>query len=465
MAVTIVGGSPVVFMNASTTATAVTPTLPSGTVSGNRVFIIGSSVTTVAAPSGWTTLLASTSLGGGTAGFAAGPRFSVVFYRDYDGVWTMPSVIAANGTNVALAVGAVSMACGAGETFSTPLVTTGQLATAATAYSAAGSSIGFAAGMGVLLHTALPGSATTASPALTAAGNTFGGFANSVASAGASGNNGAVLTAWTTTVTTGATAAPTHALTLGTARTGGTAFVLQASTAALPAGTLAVETWPGASGAAWPAKWTTAISGAGVANQTGSGQGRLTSVATSAYASGDKAYLTGIAATRDLDITMDVAFTVIAEQYFNLVLRGPDSASATVNADGYYLQIYPGSGAASVEVGKQVSGTYSSPPISPAGLTIFSAWTANVAKRLRFRAVADTLQCKFWDPAGAEPAAWLWTGTDTTFSATTGRVWMSEASGAALVARTALVSNLTVTDGAGAVAVATPRRRVGKFVF
>jgi hypothetical protein len=75
--------------------TTVTPNLPT-VLNGDRVYIYAVSTGAISTPASWTALLASTALGGGTAADTTGTRQVSVFYRDYDGVWTMPLLTVAS---------------------------------------------------------------------------------------------------------------------------------------------------------------------------------------------------------------------------------------------------------------------------------------------------------------------------------------------------------------------------------
>lgn len=209
--------------------------------------------------------------------------------------------------------------------------------------------------------------------------------------------------------------------------------------------TLATETWPSVTaGSAWPAQWTTAVSGGSV-TQDGAGRGVLTTAAA-ANTYGDNAYLNGITATRDLDLTLDVRFASIALGYFVLGLRSNNAASATTSPTSmYYMQINPNAAAgASMEFGKFVAGTQT----RVAQFTFGPAWVANTSQMVRFQAIGNTIQIKWWAPASAEPATWGYTVTDTSLSAATGSVWMAMFSGSTATARSVSLDNLVLTNGA-----------------
>jgi hypothetical protein len=209
--------------------------------------------------------------------------------------------------------------------------------------------------------------------------------------------------------------------------------------------TLATESWTGTNGAAWPAQWTTG--GVNSANGTIQGNaGQLTFGTGTSYASGARAQLSGLTATRDLDVTVQVTFSqVTTEEYFWIALRSsPDGVTGTPT-NAYFLNLYPANGATSGEVEKRVSGT--STTLSN-GL-VLGTWTAGVARNVRFQAVGNTVQVKVWNVGAAEPATWNYSTTDTSLSGTTGTVWFGTFVGAGSTPGTVSVDNLTVTDGNG----------------
>lgn len=100
------------------TAAVTTPafTFPTGTVAGDRVFIATSSVGAPTAPANWTQVL-NQQVGGGTMGASTGLRYLMVCYRDYDGVWTMPTVTAASAAANTIVGCAATFQKAAGESW------------------------------------------------------------------------------------------------------------------------------------------------------------------------------------------------------------------------------------------------------------------------------------------------------------------------------------------------------------
>lgn len=207
---------------------------------------------------------------------------------------------------------------------------------------------------------------------------------------------------------------------------------------------LATETFPGSSGAAWPGQWTTGVASTGVVNQDGSGHGVLSSGSASSFYYGDFAYLSGITASRDVDVTLDVTFPAATEGYFVIQLRCASPTATGGASNSYYIQMDPSrASGVSMDVGKVVSGAQT----HLANFTVGPAWSAGTAQRIRFQAIANTVQVKWWAPGSAEPGSWNYTTTDTSLSAATGSVAFQMVNGAAGTSRTVQLSNVTVTNG------------------
>lgn len=202
--------------------------------------------------------------------------------------------------------------------------------------------------------------------------------------------------------------------------------------------TLATEVWTGTTGAAWPAQWTTSGTTSINANR-----GAMTTTAAT-YTASVGASLSGMTATRDIDVTVDITFANIDEQYWYLFVRSSVPTGASTPSDGYAVDFYPGNGTASCGVSVFSAGNETALASNLAG----GQWVAGTAKRVRFQAIGNTIQLKIWDPAGAEPGTWLYSTTNAVQSAATGKVSFVGAVGAPAAARTAYLDNLTVTDGA-----------------
>lgn len=213
--------------------------------------------------------------------------------------------------------------------------------------------------------------------------------------------------------------------------------------------TLATETWTGANGAAWPSQWGTLFGAGATACTIQTNAGQMVS-GTSAYAWGSAAWLANIAPT-DVDVTVDITFGAIVEQYFSIVLRGDTPVNLGAAGTGYECMIYPANGTATLGINGYIGGGQ----VALSGDLQAGAWVAGTARRVRFRVVGSSIKIKVWAPASAEPTTggplndgWLWTGTDTRVTAP-GRVRLNY-SQAASTNRTVTLDNLTVTDGATA---------------
>lgn len=286
MAVSFVASSQNTGAGVTNTGAVTTPafTLPTGTAAGDRVFIATASVGAPTAPSGWTQLF-NAQVGGGTMAASAGLRYAMVCFRDYDGVWTMPTVTAASVAANTIVGAAYTVRKGAGEVFGTATVTAGNDTTADTAASATGSSRTLVTGgrlWSVLVAPASVGTQTNPQLTSTAGTLTFNVTAP-VAVSNTTGNDATII-GRDYAVATGGTGTQTYTATLQTARTLGALFVHQgASVVAVTvtgsgALTAAPATVSGAGGSLSAGSGTTTASTAslsGVATSTLTGAGSL----------------------------------------------------------------------------------------------------------------------------------------------------------------------------------------------
>lgn len=102
---------------ASTVPIAVT--LPSGTVTGDRVFIFeAATAPTMSTPNGWKPLAINSVAGTGTPASGSGARYISVYYRDKSASWsTMPTLALASAVNNSHWVGAIAITPTAGYYF------------------------------------------------------------------------------------------------------------------------------------------------------------------------------------------------------------------------------------------------------------------------------------------------------------------------------------------------------------
>lgn len=203
---------------------------------------------------------------------------------------------------------------------------------------------------------------------------------------------------------------------------------------------LFAETFAGAAGAAWPTGWTTFTGGTGsLATQRGSGVGGLTS-STSPYTASALAYRNDVL-TANYNVVFDVAFSSVVEQYNFIYLRASSPSSISSVVTGYYLQFFPGNGAVSGSVNYNTGGG----DTALSGDLTFGAFTANTYKRFRFQVLGTTIQVKTWDPAGAEPGSWLYSGTNSAITAP-GRFAAGVSVGSGGQNTAMLLKNITATQ-------------------
>jgi hypothetical protein len=208
--------------------TTVTPNLPT-VLNGDRVYIYAVSTGAISTPASWTALLASTALGGGTAADTTGTRQVSVFYRDYDGVWTMPllTVAAVAATGPGVEVATIAYSKGPNDRWLTPTIGSGSDTTSGTGYSVTTGSFSDQVGV-ITMFWAWPLSPGTLS-ALTfsATGLTVGSFTNRHGVNGNTTGFDCFLADWTASVTVGATVAHIMGITGTVAGTVGGVLVNQ----------------------------------------------------------------------------------------------------------------------------------------------------------------------------------------------------------------------------------------------
>jgi hypothetical protein len=228
-------GYPVAAVNTATASVSTSPLLPVGTQRGDRVFLVvhnAPATTTPTTPTSWT-LVDSQSLGTGTLGATAGPRRTSVYWRDYDGTWTMPSVTLPSVAAPALLTQSISLGVQAGR-FATPTSGFGSDVTVTTTpYSAtAGSTVPFSAGDLALVTIVGPGLSTLSAEGLTATGATFGTVTEwyDAASSGATnGVHGGIVAAPVTAGMATAPAVATATVSATGQSDGGSLFIQQAA--------------------------------------------------------------------------------------------------------------------------------------------------------------------------------------------------------------------------------------------
>lgn len=274
MAITLVGVNNAAGQNAGTgggsATTAITPTLPTGTAVGDRVFVVqcyASLALSPAAPSGWTVAgTKDTVIGTGAVASSAGQRYMSIYYRDYDGVWTMPSFALVSSSNNSHWIGVVAIRKGAEwNTWDTPTISAKAEyfpGTPGTAFSATtASSFTTHSGGLAVIGSVQNDLVTSTGGTLTQTGATFGTVTEGCDGGTATGND-VSGTLHTCLVTTGATATVTFAKTLSAASQGGTLVIEQTETVnPQPPGVAFDAIGAGAAVTTSPISWTHTASG------------------------------------------------------------------------------------------------------------------------------------------------------------------------------------------------------------
>lgn len=239
MAVTYVGVSNAAGQasgSAAASTVSITPTLPGSSASGDRVFVVqvhscasGSGTT----PTNWTVLgtkdtAIASALGAVSSG--GGQRYMTVYYRDYDGSWSMPAFTLTSVANNSHWIGAVSIRRShADYTWATPTISSAasDTGTANTVHSAAtSSSFATTSNAFLIVGQVNNDNVTATTGSITQTSGTFGTFSERADGGTGTGNivSGKV---YTTSVTTGATNTVTIANTLNASSQGGNLIVQQ----------------------------------------------------------------------------------------------------------------------------------------------------------------------------------------------------------------------------------------------
>lgn len=229
--------------NTGTSTVSITPTLPAGTAAGDRVFVIQAGTSTSGAtPSGWQILgTKDTTVGSGAVAASSGLRRMSVYWRDYDGVWTMPAWTLTSASNNSHWIGAVSITPTSGSAFNMPTISTvgGSFNTASTSYTdTTAASFTTHNGSMLIAATILDDNVTSTGGALTQTGATFGTVTERCDGGTATGNDVAGKI-HTIPVTTGAAATATFTLTLSAASQGETLLIEQTESVPAAASTFA----------------------------------------------------------------------------------------------------------------------------------------------------------------------------------------------------------------------------------
>ena len=232
MAVTYVARSQPAAVGTTTTAdtTPVPVTLPTGTAAGDRVFIIqAGNNTTGATPAGWAELAKDVQVGptGTAPGAGVGRRYLSIYYRDYDGVWAMPSVTLTSRTQNTNVAGAITLRKDPAEGWDTPAVSTaGNTSGASTAYNVTTGALTTIAGAMLLTVSAFNDNVSSSAQTLAQSGAAFANVTERYDNGSTTGWD-CRLTAGTADVTAGGTGGITRTATLSGSSEGGTLVVQQ----------------------------------------------------------------------------------------------------------------------------------------------------------------------------------------------------------------------------------------------
>jgi hypothetical protein len=205
---------------AGTSTASVTPTMPPNAIAGDRIYIVTahSAGPLSGTPGGWTQVWSINNLGR-----------QIGLRRDYDGIWTMPTLALTSGNNRAQCVLAFCLRKRSGLSWSTPTVETATDSSSGTGFSATTASFathadGFLAA--ICSPTSANGTGTFSGGNITQSGATFDAITK-IADGGTTLGNDAALKVLTTIVRTGATGAVTASGTLSVASTAELAILEQ----------------------------------------------------------------------------------------------------------------------------------------------------------------------------------------------------------------------------------------------
>lgn len=175
---------------------AVTPTMPTGTAAGDRVWVFQThncATGSAATPANWTALFKDTQIGSGAVSAGLGMRWMSAYYRDYDGVWTMPSFALLSVAQNTQEIGAVTIRKGVSEMWVVPTFSgKGEMITPSASFTATTSAFGFVLGGFIFtpIMTSQNSNQTAASVAITAGtGFAITGYAERVDGGFSTGND------------------------------------------------------------------------------------------------------------------------------------------------------------------------------------------------------------------------------------------------------------------------------------
>lgn len=212
-----------------------TPALPTGSASGDRIFVYEAiaTTTTAASPTNWTALYKDLVIGSGAAGSGTGQRLISCHWRDYDGVWTMPAFDTVSSTQATHVLASIGVRKGSTETFGTPTASAkGDFyGTPGTAFTiTTGSAFATVAGALLVAHACTNDAPTMSAEAITGTNGFVSGTVTERIDAGnATGNQVRLFLSTCIPTAAGSPAGTlTHTATMQSATEGGAVIVQQA---------------------------------------------------------------------------------------------------------------------------------------------------------------------------------------------------------------------------------------------
>jgi hypothetical protein len=197
---------------------------------------------------------------------------------------------------------------------------------------------------------------------------------------------------------------------------------------------LVADNFMAVDGTAWnAANWTNGRNpGAGGGATIQSNYGQLATGTTGGYAGNDRvSRRANVANPTDIDMTFSFYFDA-TEVYPAAYVR---TNSVVDTASGYYLAINKGTWA----VGYMVA--YSSTDIFNGSYS----YTQGTLYKARFWVVGGDIKAKLWPAASAEPGAWDYEGSDTTYTAA-GAVGFTAGGGNAAASSYFYIDDVTIND-------------------
>jgi hypothetical protein len=203
------------------------------------------------------------------------------------------------------------------------------------------------------------------------------------------------------------------------------------------------DLWAGTAGAAWNTGNWTSNHQTGASDSIASGGGGQLTTGVTANTTPAREYASGMTAIRDAEILVQVNLSNVADTQARIGLRSNGTFNGTTGpgpATGYFVAI---DGANNAVIVRNAPTT----ALNGASGQSFTPKAAGTWLRFRVRDLTTLgvtlIQAKWWDVGADEPTPWNFSGTDTTWFNTTGKVALS-ASQTTANARTVTYRTLTV---------------------